>query len=218
MNDGTFLFSYSFQIINLPQFLIESTISECGETGKGLSTNHLYYGNQSLSSTNISKNLGYADAACDIVSPDSLHFIFWTSEGNEVSNKDCHWIGGSIPYSFDQCNFIQNKCGNSIFWSDINVIFSKCNLVGNTKGKEFAQNTATLYRSYYDGDTTIVAINSPIENIPNEIHHLSFGCCFAKNPFNNAINQRCVWRSFNCQFDASITQILSINLTILSMK
>lgn len=35
VNDGTFLFSYSFQIINLPQFLIESTISECGETGKG---------------------------------------------------------------------------------------------------------------------------------------------------------------------------------------
>lgn len=70
--------------------------------------------------------------------------------------------------------FLQNKLSESIFYLDDDMTFYECNIVGNTKGKEFFQNTATLYNSYYDGDPSNFIINSlpkPIQ-MKNIIFHL----------------------------------------------
>ncbi|EAX86989.1 hypothetical protein TVAG_258580 [Trichomonas vaginalis G3] len=85
-----------------------------------------------------------------------------------------------MTFSVEKCNFIQNKCGRSIFRLFQQVTFGECYLVGNTKDKEFYSNTATLYRSFYDGNTTKVTINTPIVSIPKSrtvalrasVHHL----------------------------------------------
>lgn len=92
------------------------------------------------------------------------------------------------------------------------VTFKECNLIGNTRVKEFYYNTATLYKSFYDGDISKVNTINPRGNFSNVIPHFSLGSCNAQIPLKYFRNQYCFKQSIRCHFNVSILKILSFNL------
>ncbi|EAY06240.1 hypothetical protein TVAG_034190 [Trichomonas vaginalis G3] len=201
-NDGVFLKSTITYLKSKNKIIIEdSTVFDCGDMDKGGSINFLEYGNLSYSRNNITNNKCKDDVSLQIYS-DQRYNISQSSFIDNKANSRCFYNLYSGPHQFYLCNIIRNN-GNKCFnlWKVI-VTFESCSIKNNNCPQTFylysSPNSATIINSDYDGQTTDnVEVQSPTNNIYNELSHLSTRLCEAKNKIENNFEEENDIKKFN---------------------
>ncbi|EAY02629.1 hypothetical protein TVAG_260890 [Trichomonas vaginalis G3] len=190
----------------------DSTVFDCGEIDKGWSINSLKYGNLSYSRNNITNNKCFYDVSLQIFSNQKYNI----SQSSFIDNKateGCFRICASGPLQFYLCNIIRNNANNNqCFWLSSKVTFESCSIKNNNCTQTFylysSSSSATIINSDYDGQTSSATIINTLNNLYNELSHLSTGLCEAKYKIENNFEEENEIKKFNQMKNFCISQYL----------